>query len=346
MTHLTLLMVGLLTAAADKAAPIPGGPCTGREDVLAIHGKWTPRTDIPGGTNIPASMVPDVTARIDKIGQVFRAAYPEPRGMEAAAYRDLNATPLLPQGPFAYSYRSMYTPWSCATKVHKWQLGGETATWAYAFVNQLTWFSEPQKNLQVAGQPTFLLWKRVGSLRGLPAYEGIHNQTSNTGQTFSRAILVTRPNRSPLRPVTRKEFLEAYSAMIEAEISTMVGQVERSGLDPAKKTTAIQQRKDQMLKLQGTAAARLSRMSPSEAAQPAFLTPANLVQFKDFTAEAQGGRALVRLDRSYFEETTARYAPQFVVVYWRWQKGAASENFRNEFERRFDPNAIVPLLGH
>jgi len=345
MTHLTLLMVGLLTAA-DKATPTQGSPCTGREDVLALRGKWTPRTDIPGGANIPTSMVPEVTTRIDRIGQVFRAAYPEPRGIEAAAYRDLNATPLLPQGPFAYSYRSMYLPWSCNTRTHKWQLDGETATWAYAFVNHLTWFSEPQKNLQVADQPTFLLWKRVGSLRGLPEYEGIHTQTSNTGQTFSRAILVTRPNRSPLRPVTRKEFLEAYLAAIEAQIRSMVAGIEHSGLDPAHQTNAIQQRKDQMLKLQGTASARLSRMSPSEGAQPAFLTAPNLVQFKDFTAEAQGGRALVRLDRTYFDATTARYAPQFVVVYWRWQKGVASENFRTEFERRFDPSAIAALLGH
>ncbi len=345
MTHLTLLMVGLLTAA-DRAKPAEGIPCTGKEDVLAIRGKWTPRTDIPGGANIPANLVPEVTARIDRIGQVFKAAYPEPRGMEAAAYRDLSAPSLIPNSLYAYSYRSMYLPWSCNTRIHKLQLATETATWAYAFVNHLTWFAEPQKTLQVAGQPTFLLWKRVGSLRGLYAYEGIHNQTSNTGQTFSRAILVTRPGRSPLRPVTRKEFLEAYLAAVEAQTAPIVAEIERSSLDPARKTNAIQQRKDQMTKIQATASARLSRMSASEGAQPAYLTAPNLVQFNDFTAEAQGGRALVRLDRTYFDASTAKYAPQFVVVYWRWQKGVASENFRAEFERRFDPNAIASLLGH
>jgi len=87
-------------------------------------------------------------------------------------------------------------------------------------------------------------------------------------------------------------------------------------------------------------------MSPGEAEQPAYLTAPNLLQFKDFTPEAQGGRALVRLDPSYFDETAPRYAPQFVVVYWRWQKGVASENFRTEFERHFDPNAVAVHLGH
>jgi hypothetical protein len=340
---LTLLMVGLLTAAT----PADGSPCTGREDVLAIHGKWTPRTDVPHGANIPGSAVPDVTARIDRIAQVFRAAYPEPHGMEAAGIRDLDGPPPLVQnGPFAYSYRSMYSPWSCNTRIHKMQLGRETATWAYAFVNHLTWFADPQKTLQVAGQPTFLLTRRVGSLRGLFEYEGIHNQSSKTGQTFSRAILVTRPGRSPLRGVTRKEFLEAYLAGVDAQTAAMIAQVERSALDGGKKANAIQQRKDQLTKLQATAKGRLGRMSQSEGEQPAYLTAPNLVEFQDFTPEAQGGRALVRLEKSYFDESMPKYAPQFAVVYWRWQKGVASENFRTEFERHFDPSAVAALLGH
>ena len=344
MTHLTLLMVGLL--AADRSAPADGSPCTGREDLLAIKGKWTPRTDVPHGTSIPGSAVPDVSSRIDRIGQVFRAAYPEPRGLEAASYRDFDGPPLVQPGPYAYSYRSMYLPWSCNTRTHKMQLARETATWAYAFVNHLTWFAEPQKALQVAGQPTFLLTKRVGSLRGFPQYEGIHNQSSNTGQTFSRAVLVTRPSRSPLKTVTRKEFLQAYLAAVEAQAAPLIADIEKSSLDPAKKTNTIQQRRDQIAKLQSTASARLARMSPAEADQAAYLTAPNLVAFKDFTPEAQGGRALVRLDRGYLDAGVPKYAPQFVVVYWRWQKGAPSENFRAEFERRFDPNAVATLIDH
>src|SRR5262249_52326995 len=143
------------------------------------------------------------------------------------------------------------------------------------------------------------------------------------------------------RPVTRKEFLQAYLATSEAQVASMIANIEASSIDPAKKKTAIQQRRDQLTKIQTTASARLSRMSPSEADQPSFLTAANLVQFADFTPEAQGGRALVRLDRSYLDASVPKYAPQFVVVYWRWQKGVPSENFRAEFEKRFDPGALV-----
>ena len=345
MTQMALLMVGLL-AAADRGPPIVGSPCTGKEDLLALKGKWTVRTDVARGVNIPAGAASEVDTRIDRIGKLFHAAYPEPRGMDAASYRDLDSPQPLENGPFSYSYRSMYLAWSCNTRTHKLQLGGETATWAYAFVNHLTWFVEPQKTLRIQGQPTYLLTKRVGTFRGLPEYEGIHNQSSNTGQTFSRAILVSRTGRSPLKPVTRKQFLEGYLAALDAQGKAMIAEIEKSSVDAGRKDTLVKQRREQLSKLAATATGRLSRMSPSEGEQQAFLTGPNLIQFKDFTAEAQGGRALVRLDRGAIDANLPRFVPQFAVVYWRWQKNAPSENFRAEFERRFDSTALEGLLGH
>jgi hypothetical protein len=346
MTRFALLALGLLTAPVRAAAPAPkeGAPCTASENLLSIPGKWTHRADVPHGPGLPPTAVPEVNKRIDRIGDVFRAAYPEPKGMEAGGYRDLDASPLVENGPYAYSFRSLYRAWYCNPNNHKLLIGGETSTWAYAFVNQLNWFAEPLKTLRVGGQPAFLLTHRVGTFRGLPSYEGIHNQTSNTGTTFSRTILVGRSGRSPLKPVTRRQFLEAYLAATQAQLDPMLAAIERSPLDPAKKTVAIEQRRDQISKLQAPARARLSAMSPAEGEQPAFLSPTGIVQFKDFTPEANGGRALVRLDPTFFDPKAPKVAPQFIVVYWRWQKSPASENFKNEFERRFDPSALNALL--
>lgn len=345
MTPIALLLLAVVPAAAGTA-PKEGAPCTGNEDLLAIRGTWTTRPDVGKGAAIPQGAASEVVKRIDRIAQLFRAAYPEPRGIVAAGYRDLDSPPLIQNGPYPYAYRSLYMAWYCNRHLKKLMLGGETATWAYAFVNQLTWFADQQKTLQVSGQPTFLLTRRAGDLKGLPAYEGIHNQSSNTGQTFSRTILVTRPGRSPLKPVTRRQFLEGYLASLEAQLEPMIADIERSSVDPDRKATLVHQRRDQMSKLQDPARARLGRMSPQEAELPAFLTPPNLFQFKDFTAEQQGGRALVRLDRSYLEGGVPRSAPQFVVVYWRWQKNVPSESFRAEFEKRFDPVAVARLLDN
>ena len=341
MTRIALLVLGVLCAPVRAAAPAPkeGAPCTGSENLLAIPGKWTKRADVARGSAIPPTAVSEVNRRIDRIGELFRAAYPEPRGMEAGGYRDLDGSPVVQNGPYPYAFRSLYLAWYCNSNVHKLLRGGETATWAYAFVNELVWFAEAQKTLRIGGQPTFLLTRRVGTFRGFPSYEGIHNQSSNTGQTFSRAILVTRSGRSPLKPVTRKQFLEGYLASVEAQIEPMITSIEASGLDPARKATAVQQRRDQISKLQAPARQRLSGMSGAEGEQPASLTATNLFQFKEFTPEDKGGRSLVRLDPGYFDSKVPRAAPQFVVVYWRWQKSVPSENFRAEFERRFDPSA-------
>jgi hypothetical protein len=346
MTRLALLALGLLTAPVRAAAPAPkeGTPCTGSENLLSILGKWTHRADVPRGAGIPPMAITDVNKRIDRIGEVFRAAYPEPKGMEAGGYRDLDASPMVQNGPYAYSFRSLYRAWYCSPNTHKLLIGGETATWAYAFVNQLNWFAEALKTLKVGGQTAFLLTHNVGTFRGLPSYEGIHNQSSNTGTTFSRTILVGRSGRSPLKPVTRRQFLEAYLAATQAQLDPMLAEIDRSPLDPAKKAAAVEQRKDQISKLQAPARARLSAMSGTEGEQPAYLAPSSIVQFKDFTPEANGGRALVRLDPTYFDPKVPRAAPQFIVVYWRWQKNAPSENFKNEFERRFDPSALNALL--
>jgi hypothetical protein len=287
-----------------------------------------------------------VSARIDRIGQLFRAAYHEPRGLVAAGYRDLGGAPPFESGPHAYAYRSLYLGWYCNPHLHKLLLGTETATWAYAFVNQVSWFAEGQKGLTVRGEPTFLLTRRVGDFRGLSMYEGLHNQSSNTGQTFSRTILVSRPGRSPLKSVTRREFLEGYVGGLEAQLAPMIAAIEKSSLAPAKKATLVQERREQIGKLEAPARARLAALAAQESEQPAFLSPASLYQFKDFTPESRGGRALVRLDRTYFDPALPRYAPQFIVVYWRWQRTVPSESFRTEFERRFDPSALAALLDH
>ena len=336
-----LAVLSLLVQAAPKAPP-----CTATDDLLAIRGSWTTHGDVPGsgGSGRSRNANNEVAARIDRLAQLFRAAYPEPRGMEALWYRTLSATPLVANGPWAYSLDSLYKAWFCNRNPQQLLLGDETATWAYAFVNHLGWFADSPKDFRVGGQPVLVLTRRSGDFKGLPAYQGIHNQTSNTGQRFSRTILVTRPGRSPFAAVTRKEFLEGYLAWAEARSSTQRSGLEKSALDPARKADALRRFDDWQAKQQAPVRAKLSAMAPGDAAQPAFLGPEGVFGFKDFSTEERGGRALVRVDPGYINRKLAPHVPQFVVVYWQWEKNVPSEAFREEFERRFDPSAVAGLL--
>ncbi len=342
MTQIGLLVVLSLVVQAAPDAP----PCTGTEDLLAIRGKWATHGDVPGpaGSGRSSKARNEVASRIDRLAQLFRAAYPEPRGMEAFWYRTLSAAPLVANGPWAYSLNSLYKAWDCNQHRHQLYLGDETATWAYAFVNHLGWFADSPKDFRVGGQPLLVLTKRSGVFKGVPAYQGIHNQTSNTGQRFSRTILVTRPGRSPFAAVTRKEFLEGYLAWAEARSTTQRSGLEKSGLDPARNADALRRFDDMQAKQQAPMRAKLSTMAPGDAAQPAFLGPEGVFGFKDFSSEERGGRALVRVDPGYLDRNLAPDVPQFVVIYWQWEKNVPSEAFREEFERRFDPSAVAGLL--
>jgi hypothetical protein len=223
MTHLALLMVGLLTAA-DRAAPADGSPCTGKEDLLAIKGKWTARSDVGRGPGIPANVAPEVSTRIDRIGQLFRAAYPEPRGMDAAGYRDLDAPQFLENGPYAYSYRSMYLAWSCNTRTHKLQLGGETATRAYAFVNHPDLVRRAAEDAPHRGPADLFADEAGRKPPGSPQYEGIHNQSSNMGQTFPG------DSRDPPGVIAAqardlKQFSKGYLAALDAQLAPMIADI-------------------------------------------------------------------------------------------------------------------------
>ena len=329
-------------------AETQGPPCTGTEDLLAIRGNWTTHADVPGsgGSGRSRNATHQVASRIDRLAQIFKAAYPEPRGIEAIWYRSLSATPLVAGGPWAYSLNSLYKAWYCNQHLHQQLLGGETGTWAYAFVNHLAWFADSPRDFEVGGRPVLVLTRRSGDFKGLPAYQGIHNQDSNTGRRFSRTILVTRPGRSPLVPVTRKQFLEGYLAWAEAQSAKFRAGMEKSTLDPARKAETLRRFDDMQAKQEAPARAKLSAMPPGDAAEPAIVGPDGVFGFKDFSTDERGGRALVQVDPAYVDRKLAPQAPQFVVVYWSWEKNVPSEAFHDEFERGLDPSAVAALLDH
>ncbi|HSP18016.1 MAG TPA: hypothetical protein VLQ79_00765 [Myxococcaceae bacterium] len=345
MTRLVQLAIVLLSDSA-LAAPVGGTPCTDDRELLAIHGSWTAGADVGGtaGSGRPQGASQQVSARIDRLAELVRAASPEPRGMEAIWYRKLSAGPPSKAGAEAYGLNALYKAWSCNQNLHQTQLDDETGTWVHVFVNHLGWFAEEQEAFQVDGRPAYLLTPRSGAFKGIPAYAGIHNKSSNTGQTFSRGILVTRPGESPLVPVTRRQLLEGFVRSAAAQAASQRSMIENAAMDPARKADLIRRIQHGVEKRQAPARARLEALSREDGDQPAILGPGGVLDFNEFATEDRGGRALVRLDPRYFAAKVPPHAPQFVIVYWRWQKSVASQALRDEFEQRFDSSGVAALL--
>lgn len=152
-----------------------------------------------------------VISRIDKMQKLLQTAYPEPKGIEANWYRSMNNNPLIANGSIPYQLNSLFLAYYCNTNLNnRLEPGGETGTWFYVWANHFNWFVQYVDDFVISKQPVYLLTQQVGELNGYPVYKGIHNESSNTGIKYSRAIILTRDGQLPYIPVPQKKYLKVF----------------------------------------------------------------------------------------------------------------------------------------
>ena len=180
-------------------------PCND-DIIMNIKGKWVKRPD----ANIKAGNQSLVTSRIDKMQQLLQAAYPEPKGIEAAWYRSVESNNSNKNGAATYSLNALFKAYYCNTYLKKLLLGDETGTWFYVWANKFAWFAKEYEKFPVENKPAYLLTQKTGELNGFPLYAGNDNVTSNTGTRFSKTILIARQGQLPYTAVTHKQYLIAF----------------------------------------------------------------------------------------------------------------------------------------
>ena len=353
-------------------------PCS--EDVLMnTKGTWKRASD----ANMKAGNQSQAISRIDKMQKILLAAYPEPKGIEAKWYRTMVNDPLIINGPIPYQFNALFLTYYCNTYNHNKELGDETETWFYVYANHFNWFMEYDQFFSVHKQPVYLLTKKVGEIHGYPLYEGIHNGTSNTGTKYSRTVIITRPGNSPYVPVTRKQYLQLFIKLKEKNRTEQIQFTEKKpertaaeqeivkqkGMENALRGASpnrIEERRASYLKRYRTdkeqkeedllnlnkryddyikaAKDLLNNMNEVDAKMPAIVSNDYISKFERFFSEEEGGRMLVRLNPDYFNNKLPNYVPQFLIVYWRWEKNKPSQNFKEQIETHFNFNALQQML--
>ena len=347
--------------------------------IMNTKGAWEKISD----ANMKIGYQAQVTNRIDKMQKVLQAAYAEPTGVEAKWYRSMNNNPLLANGPIPYQLNSLFLAYFCNTHENKIEPGEETGTWFYVWANHFNWFAEYIEYFTVQQQPVYLLTPQVEEINGYPLYKGIHNENSNTGIKYSRAIIITRDGQMPYIPVTWKQFLKAFLNYNEKRfVKTLDFEKNRTvktdeeedaakkkyletleRVTPADKLTRAkdnflrnyvsdkQRKKETIAKLQKMheedmkpARYLLADSLKPELSQPAVLDFNNLLEFKEFSTLEKGGRQLVRLNPEYFDSKLPKYIPQFLIVYWRWNKNKPGENFKDQLEANFNFSALKEMI--
>jgi len=368
---LLLLLINTVTAQQ---------PCND-DMIMAVKGKWTKRPD----ATMKAGNQAQVISRIDKMQQLLQAAYPEPKGIEAAWYRSMGGYySSIDKSSVSYELSAMFFTWYCNIHVKKLLLGTETGDWFYVWVNKFSWFAEEDDKFLVEYKPVYLLTKRLGELNGFPLYAGNDNSVSNTGAKFSKTILISRPGQLPYTPVSRKQYLLVFlknkedwqkkyvesllkipvrsDAEEEAYKNQQMERVVNKEQNEQTKekaranflrgyTTAKQRLQDDIARSEKVyqqdikaATDYLANTPDEELAKPAYMKNTSYSgSFKEFAKENEG-MMMVQVNSSYFNNKLPAHAPQFLVVYWKWNTEKPSIDFANHIGNNFNFKALQAML--
>ncbi len=351
--------------------------------IMDMKGEWKTDPDniVYPDKTFPASQYNQLRTRLDKIASLFRQAYPEPTGMQAIWYRSIRGSSLVENGPVPYQFNSLYKSWYCNQNLHKLMLGAETGTWSYVYVNTFGWLMTDQWDKlgdKIEGTTAFLFPKKIGEWKGFPLYEPSGNPNK------CKAILITRNNQLPYKAVTRSQFLKSMKEKIEAnkkaqiDVENKMGirtdaeqeAAKQSGMENALKyapASRVEERKANYLKNYKTDQQRKEEniqraqkyydglikgiddawknLNEDELKEPAIVdNVSHAFLFKGFTTLEKGGRMIVFVNNEYFNLKLPKYVPQFIVLYWEWDKNAPAQNFKKQLEENFSTDQLKAMI--
>lgn len=363
------LILSLLLAYSSLLMAQGASVCSD-ESIMAMKGSWKRDADV---SHTPGNAAKG--SRIDAFSKLFQQAYPNPRGAEAIWYRSYNHPFFTNGGPDAYSFCSLYKSWYCNKNYGKLMLQEETGTWAYVFVNYFSWFMSGQYDkleFTVGGRPVFRLPKKEGEWKGCPMYEA----TSHDKGTF-HCVLILRPgNELPWRPITQKQYLDErrkiwvahqqtardFARKTDSSYKKSIENVRKNTyLKEAEKAKMIENfqkaRDNNLAKIIADTAKQIlywqkridvidnyiAKNNAATLQQPAVIK--NSADFAGvFETEAQGGKQLVTANPNYFKKQFAPAVPQMMILYWKWEKGVASQDFKQQMDTNFPIEKLQAMI--
>ena len=313
----------------------PSTPATGRcTDEMARQtvGKWGRQKvdDLAmADRTFPKTGYKPVLAKAQEVIELFKIANPEFKGMEARPYRGIRGQSIIPNGPLPFRVDIGYSSYICiGDGTYKIDMRGKVilyggyGTTTVSFNSLSDVLQSPRDGapfLTAGGEEIREYNKNLGDLRGFPLIQTSHRDS------YHEAVIIAANNRLPYRPVTREEYLRAR-----------IHEYQKSGgMDQAIASF------DRVL----------TNMSPAERAEPALVRDISALPggTRLFVTEAEGGRHLVTVDKSYFDPKLPRDKIQLITVHWHSSPNDPADRPKVEmveaFKRNFDFLALGEMLG-
>ncbi len=328
--------------------------CT-QEDALKKIGSWKRYDDfMHPGNNYTPDMKTEIFSRIEKFRQVISKAY-TPKGMEVGYERQIYGTALYKSGTVTYDIWGQMLQYGCDTKTHQLVLADESSDHFYVFANHFGSNLMFDTSMHVGRLYVALMPYRVGSIKGTDLFQ------SGLVRVNERMVIVSREGQLPYTPLTRKQFLVAFKRKLQNEENSIVARSMLGTKTEAQKADAEKywtSRYDPKIKIIDD---YLSTATDDDLNQTAFVK--DMVDFKKFITEKEGGRMPVIVNTGYFNPNQKPYYPQFIMLFWQWDDGEGpgggllrpvapdmnvcckiSKYFKDSMEQNIDVDAIRQLL--
>ena len=307
-------------AAYHKNAAI----CGGIDSILARKGKWKRVEDayaFPDKT-LAKNQYKFVSSRIDSIFSVYKEAITDMRGYEPKWYRGMRGDSYTKDGPVPYTFQAYYLEYYCNDNLDKIILGDETYTWHHVFVNHYNWFCNRIGDWDYKGDGKkimiFLLPPKVGTWKGRTLY-------APTILANCRAVVLGHNGKLPWRSLTRKEYL--------------------LGLKSNDKEVYQKYHSPSVLEQIDRIDAYLATTPEETLNEPAVVNPKNGISFNGKWAdEENGGSRVVVFSSSYWNKDLPRWAPQFMILFWRFEESPILMAVKNQLEENFPLEKLKALM--
>ncbi|MBS1974409.1 MAG: hypothetical protein JST13_08655 [Bacteroidetes bacterium] len=299
-------------------------------------------------------MKPEIFKRLDNFRQIIQNAYPQPKGANVHWYHQVFGTPLYKNGTVTYAITNYLLDLYCNPDLQHLLEAGESSDGISAYINFFGGYLSFDTTLKVGHLYAAFMYPRIGQLKGTDLFQ------VSLVRVNERFIIVSKAGQLPYVPLTRKQYLTALKEKFEKEKqSSLDKQLPYRKEENSKKNLIdyINRGYDPKLKAIND---YLSGHNDDDLNQTALVR--NYYDTK-FTEEKNGGRMIVLVNTDYFNKNLKPYAPQFVLIHWKWDDGEGppggllkpvapdmnvccmvSKFFKESIEQNLDVGALKQLL--
>ena len=303
--------------------------CT-KEMAYQTVGKWgKQKTDdlAMADRSFPKEQYKAALAKAQKAIELFKQAIPEFKGIEASAKRGIRGDSYPSGGPLPFYVDVGHGGFICVgNDTYKVEMRGKiilfggynyTTVQFNSLRDVLDTVIENGGFSTIDGDEIFEYKKELGEFKGFTMIEPLVRD-----EDHHEAIIITSGNL-PYKAVTREQFLRARIKNDQSKSSLFADEI--AALNSA-----------------------LSNMSAAERQTPAIVRDVSATpgRVNLFATEAEGGRHLVTVDKSYFNPNLPRDAIQLITVHWNWNDDAIPKiDAVRQFKQNFDFQALKQMLG-